>query len=518
MLIAASAAEVQILDYSSAQSITIDTGSAKVQAGTFKIIHSIDLKQYKVVIEELEMFLTHNSLEKDPIFPYLKNEIIQIKTHLNRLMPSPKVKRSIDFIGSAWKFISGSPDKHDFDVIKEKINNVLTNNNNQIVINKMLIKKIDEVVNTTNIINKKMQEDNNVKDEIVLNIELRLGLIKEEIVNLEYAIHWAKANIVNSYILSNIEIDIIQKILNKENMPYVNILEALEFAEIKIASNNSLILYMISLPTTTVETCKTILIKSIKKGKTILKIPYSNVLQCKNKIYGVMSSCLVFHKLSICQSNNIIDITNSTCIPHLLNSRASNCTRINNQHVPSVEEVAPGILLLNQYTGSIEVNEEMIPLDGSYLIQFHNTSIRIQNQVFKSTEVVGYKPLPAVLQPTSIRKDTEELLSLQMIKELHAKNSEYIDLLETRNKYNGAAIITLLILFAALIIVYLLKLKKKKNSIIAKIVTADEMVMTDASAAEDPVPLSPIPTPRSIGMEDLPSHIKPWTSNEAVRF
>lgn len=419
----------------------------------------------------------------------------------------PRSKRSLDFLGSAWKFIAGSPDAQDFEIIKEKINNSLNTNNNQIVINKIIMEKINEIVNTTNYINSKLNNENDIQNDIILNVELKLGLIKEEIVNLEYALHWAKANIVNSYILSNIEVNKIQEILNKEEMPYLNIVQALEFAQIKIASNNALILYIINFPTTSEKPCKTTLIKPIKKGKTIKKITHENVLVCKNKIYEIQVSCLTFYQLTICPKKNLADITDSKCIPHLLYSRPSNCTSINNHHVPSIQEITPGLVFLNQYDGPVEINGEEIALNGSFIIHFQNASVRLQDQLFESTEISGYKPLPAVLQPVVTKKYSEELLSLQMMKELNVNNTNYIKLLETKNKFNTVIILCIPIILLA--IYFLIKVKKRCLTKVATEVTElTEPIMEG----------NPTSSPKVIGIEDIPNHLNLTISNEDVRF
>ncbi|KNE87665.1 hypothetical protein PSTG_18944, partial [Puccinia striiformis f. sp. tritici PST-78] len=47
-------ANIQILDYSRSQLVTIDSGPAKMQTGTFKIVHIIELQQYNTLIDKLE--------------------------------------------------------------------------------------------------------------------------------------------------------------------------------------------------------------------------------------------------------------------------------------------------------------------------------------------------------------------------------------------------------------------------------------------------------------------------------
>ena len=48
----------------------------------------------------------------------------------------------------------------------------------------------------------------------ILKLKFKLEVIKEEIVNIAYAIH--------SYILSNEEMNIAKNIVNKENLPFIN--------------------------------------------------------------------------------------------------------------------------------------------------------------------------------------------------------------------------------------------------------------------------------------------------------
>lgn len=64
-------------------------------------------------------------------------------------------------------------------------------------------------------------------------------------------------------------------------MPYLNIIEALEFSDLKIASSNLTIIYIISFPTTNKESCETILIKPVKIKNFINKIKYENIIKCK---------------------------------------------------------------------------------------------------------------------------------------------------------------------------------------------------------------------------------------------
>ncbi|XP_065356226.1 probable cyclin-dependent serine/threonine-protein kinase DDB_G0292550 [Calliphora vicina] len=123
-------AEIKILDYSNSQIIPINTGYAKVQTGTFKLIHVIEPDNLQNLINKIHQTLNYNVSQSHPLYPFLSHEANQLQNHLNRI--KPRIKRSLDFIGSAWKWIAGNPDHADFQIIEQKINNALENNNNRI--------------------------------------------------------------------------------------------------------------------------------------------------------------------------------------------------------------------------------------------------------------------------------------------------------------------------------------------------------------------------------------------------
>lgn len=163
---------------------------------------------------------------------------------------------------------------------------------------------------------------------------------------------------------------------------------------------------------------------------------FENIIECKKKLYGVRIACKKYNSLSICNPNNIMDITNSTCIPPLLQSRTPTCTMVNNQHIPSVELLSPGLLLLNQYKGTANIDDEEVNLNGTYVIHFHNSSISIEGNTFTHSEETYLKPLPAVLQPSSQPTEIQEILSLEMIRELQINNTNHMSLIEDKSEFS----------------------------------------------------------------------------------
>lgn len=60
----------------------------------------------------------------------------------------------------------------------------------------------------------------------------------------------------------------------------------------------------------------------------------------------------------------MVDITNGTCIAHLLNSKVDKCIKINKEHAKRIEEITDEKTFLNQFNGYVKFENEKIKLNG----------------------------------------------------------------------------------------------------------------------------------------------------------
>ena len=72
-------------------------------------------------------------------------EFNQIDNVLKTLISTRRTKRW-DSLGSAWKFVAGSPDANDLRIINSTINGLIQNNNAQVKINRELNQQMKEFV------------------------------------------------------------------------------------------------------------------------------------------------------------------------------------------------------------------------------------------------------------------------------------------------------------------------------------------------------------------------------------
>lgn len=448
--------------------MAINNGLAKIQNGNFKIIHTIDLDKYEEFIDQANATLLSTNIKSHILFPLLQFELTQIKDILTYIKPK-RNKRSLNFIGSAWKWLAGSPDHDDLVLIENKANNLIENNENQIVINELYNKRINNITIVTNKILKEIRENKYLDNELLVTLKYKIKIIKEELVNIKYAIHWAKEQILNSIILSTEEIDIAIKALNKEKFPFNTVEEALEFSNVKIFTNNSILIYVVNIPLTDLNLCEKLSLKPIKRNNKVIKLPNENdckILICENRFYSIKKPCKTLNKLSVCNSENVIEIKNSDCIPNLLRSLNSSCSVTNAQHIPSIEIIEEGIIFLNQFEDTITVNGVERPLSGSFLVKFHNATIGIKDQTYRSEEISSVRVLPAIIQPQPYEKEINEVLSLEMMRELHIKNREHIEKLEVNHLiHQSISYGTVMIIIGIIGLMFFMRREKTKVTI-----------------------------------------------------
>lgn len=460
------AADVQIFDYSTAQIVTISDGLAKIQDGTFRLIHLIKLEEYATFLTETFNYIETRIPKNNVLYPILKQETRQTMDMLQTLKPTKPLrqKKSINALGSLWKCIAGSPDHEDLEIINRNLLRLNDNNNDQIVINKLFNERINNLTKITENISNSIRKDSSIFQEIIVNIQSKIRLVKEELINIKYAIQWAKSKMINSVLLNEEEIRIAIQKLSEENMPFGNAEEALEISDINVLSNEMTIVYMIKIPLTSHETFQEITLKPvITNENSVIKLDFKRILKFKEKIYGIEKECKDYIRIKICKNNQIIDLRNDTCITRIINGLNSTCTTTNGHHILRVEEIKLGVLLLNSFNGNIEINSEIRNLTGTHLINYHNATIKVNGKTYSNFEAIPLQAIPAILQSRPLTKFHEDLPSLESLTELHIKNTRKIGNLKLLTMTSGTLSISAIAVIIC--ITMILYLPRKKNQL-----------------------------------------------------
>ena len=211
--------------------VTLRSGNAWTMNGNMKLIHVINLEDYTTIANNVTMMVQKYlppSRNKDVINYYLaqvQERLLELKGIKN------KMKRSIDWIGSAWKWIAGNPDATDWNEVLKTQNAIITNNNEQYKINTQLLNATNEVVLRTNELVSRMNEigKGNEAERIGQGTINQVLILKDAIDDVIRACQMAKSGIDNTNLLDKTEIEEI--ITEMETLPYSNAIEAIEYGE-----------------------------------------------------------------------------------------------------------------------------------------------------------------------------------------------------------------------------------------------------------------------------------------------
>lgn len=131
------------------------------------------------------------------------------------------------------------------------------------------------------------------------------------------------------------------------------------------------------------------------------------------------------------------------------------------------------MLRLNEFRGTIIIGNTTHSLNGTFLVQFHNETININNQEYISMEKPTLQAIPSYLRPTPREKEYKEMLSLEMMKQLHINNTEQIALFKDEKIIHlaGYSCVTTVLVIIVFVSTMLNIRKQKKNNKTEVIIT-----------------------------------------------
>lgn len=485
--------------------MTINKGTAKIQQGTFTILHSIDLAQYAISISNTHTFIQQNIPNHHNLYPILIHELSLTESILENITPTIKNKRAINTLGTIWKYIAGSPDHDDFEIVANNINDLNKNNNRQVYVNEAFNKRLKNLTDIVNKISNVIRKDVLLENEIVINLQNRVRLVKEELINIQNGIEWARLGIINPSILNKKEIEIATSKVREENIVFVSPEEALQFAKVSILYNtNKKIFYLVKIPLTKKETYENVILRPVKRKNSVINLEFKQILKNEKTIYGIKNDCEKYNNIIICKENQIKNISNTQCIPNLISSQNSTCVTSNDHHIPLIEEIESGIILLNNCNTSIYIDDTRRNISGTLLIKFHNSTIKISDRTFSNIEASPLQIIPALMQPAPFESDHINFLSLEALNELQINNTEVISTIQKRLRIGGWSISIILSLIIISIACLNFFFKNNKKIVVWEPQTPNTNNETHATItlqryAESPKPIAleaPIKPPR----------------------
>lgn len=438
--------------------VTLKQGNGRIINGNFKLIHVINLTDYEEIINRIRTSLDNINPESS-IRIQLIHQMNQTRQLISELKgQKSRSRRSINWIGSAWKWIAGSPDATDWDQIIKSQNHIIDNNNQQYKINNALMTTARQILNEYNKIVDHLHEDSDEKiQQILFN---RLTIIKEEIKEIIRAAQLAKGKIINTNLLDKEEVS--RLVAEIETLPYSNDIEAIEYAEPMMLAKESTILYVISIPKTSKQEYNHVVVRSTVESNKQIYLEYNELLVNQDEIFGIIRQCKLFRENILCEINSLEELKPDHCINQLIRGLDAQCNyQFNKNQI--IDTLNDNTIFLSNFKGDIFYNNTDKHLEGSFLIQYDNETIKINNTTFTSRDIRKSQVLPTVLQPNITDRGVK--IDPGYLHNLHLNNVDQLQKLFTKHKEAAFIDFGIISIIFIVILILLLRTKRKKWSI-----------------------------------------------------
>lgn len=384
-------------------------------------MHVIDLAQFENLVEKVNTSISAARITTPEKKATINFYLEKISERLGLLKgKASRSARSIDWIGSAWKWIAGNPDAMDWNKVLSNEQEIISNNNQQYKINDRLFSTMRETTEKINrmidLFKNEIQTSNAVKNE--QNILNEILIVKDEIGEIIRACQMAKSGLINTNLLDKEEINRI--IGGIETLPYANEIEAVEYGSPSVYTNGSLLLYVLSMPKVKNEEFNLLLTRpSIVNGLQV-DMEFDRMLINHKETFGIIGKCLSINNMVICDEKSLEKIEEDSCVARLLKGGHTTCTfRTNTREV--IELVKEDTVFVTNFDGPLISADASRSLNGTYVIQLNNEMIQLRNKTFSSFTYSSVQVLPPVLANITNRV---QKIDLEHVHSMSIKNIE----------------------------------------------------------------------------------------------
>ncbi|XP_055618295.1 uncharacterized protein LOC129763352 [Toxorhynchites rutilus septentrionalis] len=377
---------LEIRDLMNDPILLLKINDCKLRTGSIKIIHPINITNLENNVHLFSKLA--RQIDRDiPISNLILQKSKELVNNLYQLKPmKPRRTRRWDTLGAAWKWIAGSPDADDLRIINTTLNNLITQNNQQTIVNNIINNRIDEIMTTANRLVEQQSTENKILLEEMDAVMLLLYMDTTNTIleDLEDTILRTRIELANSKLLSLKEILTIETLLNEQGIETQFPEEALNYAQPKIATRGDLLLYILQVPKVK-GNCDVIQIIPLTVQNTVITDPPQYVIRSGNDLFKTTNPS------SIIQQDTFLEPLRDNCSAHIILGKESHCTATFDNST-RITLIAINKILVNNAKGSLmksNCGPHNRTLDGNFLISFNNCSVQIDKRTFTSDELVS---------------------------------------------------------------------------------------------------------------------------------
>lgn len=360
----------------------------KIQTGTIKIIHPINLSSIEETAEILIKSSYHNNAETtNPLTNILKYKAKKLYSNIYQLKPQPHHRsRRWNAVGTVWKWIAGTPDASDLQAINTTMNDLIDQNNQQIIVNQNLNTRIQQLTHAI----QEVTNQANLNDLLMDDIETITSIVNVDILNqlledIQDAILLSIMSITSNKILSIREITTIRELLQDQGINIHLPDEALQYVTPKFATSHGTLLYFMHVPLLEENTAEIIRIYTIiNSNQSIIQFP-EFIVKSGNRIFVTQKP------EDFVQKSSFLTDLGDECIKPLITGVKPKCNVVfNNQTI--IKLISDNTILISNIrnqTLKSTCGPDNRSLEGNVIINFENCTIQLNNETFRNEEYIG---------------------------------------------------------------------------------------------------------------------------------
>lgn len=480
----------------------VTMGEARISNSYLRILHKIDMNVIQDAIEQVQSIVQERAFNDDLLGPLIRLKVRKLNETHKKLKPAKSIrKKRWETLGSAWKYISGSPDAADLRIINVTTNSLIEQNNEQIQINRQFESRILNMSTSLSLF------ISSVSNEIIdrmnsVNLLFNIDELITHLETIEEAVTLARANIPSSRLITAQELQLARTFITDNHFGLDSPNDILDVASAYIIHNAQQIIYVLKIPKIKAINYELYYIEPIIHNGSKIHIQ-SNYLLKGIKSYSLQSLCPKLKNLYICSSSQLKSA--DPCITTIISGNSADCPMektYGQNHIKRIDEVNI-IISDGNITISSNCLEQPKKLIGSFLIQVANCSLYIDGEEYVNLDISI--PVKSFIPTTGLKVNATKIINripLEYLQTFHLEHRETLRKLNlTTDNIHGrlnvfkwlslGSISTTTTLIIVLIIIWLLRNVTSRTG-----VTTDEKA--PATTKKERNPIAPIRQPKLI--------------------
>lgn len=473
--------------------LTLELGESFIKIGHHKIFHIIDCESYEPMFTKLSATL--NGLKA---FGNFTDLIIQLESKFNtvqnlyhNLLPISRQRRGlINVLGTTIKQITGNLDNNDLIQISEMIkklesnNQILINENNeQVKINNQLQNRFNRVIEELekqhnqirkNIIQHRsdLGQDKTMKLlQEILKINIYMDTLNAHLESISESIHLARLNIISKNILSYDELHFVLEHLRNQGITINHPEQAYQFLGLNAFYNHSKIIFIVTIPLFDYHKYETFLLEPLTVGNRSIKLPATKIIIGEEETFFVIKDCQQVSKYYVCGLENLRNSTKDSCFSTLLRGSPGNCIFKEVGQPSEVKLVTDNYIVIKQMVnGTLQTTcgVRNRTLTGTFLLEFHNCTVVINDLKFSSDEMIKIES-PRIFSLDGLDIQVKAVEPEQTFERLNIINRHRLDTLtkmQNLHSFTSLTLSGLSIILGVAVFLYLIwnsKLKTERS-------------------------------------------------------